>query len=286
MKYNEYQNIAIIGDRVVDTARWIGVHPSLMATASIPMIETIMPLSRQVECTACVLGRKRSAFFGVARKMGISKVILEHNDSVEINPSDSRGAILEMGFDVEIVDFSGDVENGIRDTCRVLGKEKRVQKIILQYQKSLKRAHELASWKADCRVLVLLGIINSATGEEFLLAEDSGALDSEIFEKMGCMNVSPMVGTPIEYSQSESIRLVRDLVGLEEAAPDLIALTCSPVPGLKAIGEYIKKAGTVSNVPALKNHAILALPHCCETEPIQLPMVIEAWVDALSRVSF
>lgn len=281
----EYQNVALIGDRVVDAARWIGVHPSLMATAHIPMIEAKMPVSRQVECTACVLGRRRSAFFGAARRMGIARVVVERNAGDDINPYESVDMVRSQGFSVDVADFSHGVENGIREMCAILGKSHRSRERVATYRTALTNAQERLQQIRGCRVLALMGIVYPVSGDEYLLTEDAGALDEFILAPSACVNVSGLVGSRDESQEEQDIRVVHDIDGIVEAAPDLIALTCSPVPGLKAVHTRIAANPRLLDVPALTNHALFSLPHCCESEATELPATITRWVDAIQRVS-
>jgi hypothetical protein len=80
-------NTAFIGDRLANTARALGVYPSLMATAITPMTETCYPVTRQIECTSCVMGTKQNVFVSAARKMGIKRMILERSPDPELEPS-------------------------------------------------------------------------------------------------------------------------------------------------------------------------------------------------------
>jgi hypothetical protein len=37
-------------------------------------------------------------------------------------------------------------------------------------------------------------------------------------------------------------------------------------------------------VPAIANHAIFSLPHCCEGDPLELPFALERWSEILRNI--
>ena len=278
-------NIAFLGDRLVDTARFLGVHPSLMATAHTPMIETKMPVSHQIECTACVLGAESKAFFGTAKKMEISKVLLEKNNyEGEIDASRGEEFIRDLGFDVEVLDFTKGVETSLKETCRALGIERKADVYIDRYNKSLEKAEALIPGNLNKRILVLLGMTNYGFDKEFLLVEGSGGINDIILNPAGCTNVSELIEAVDDQNDKQDFRVVDSLSGIIEAAPDMIALTCDPAPGLKALNSFTAEHPEIIDIPALSKNAVFALPHCCNTEPMERPYIIESWSEALSRI--
>ncbi len=286
MKKIEFINTALLGDRLVDTARFLGFHPSLMATAHTPMIEIKMPVSRQIECTACVLGAESKAFFGTAKKMGISRVLLERNNNEdEIDASKGADFIRELGFDVEIVDFTQGVENSVKETCRALGVERKAQVYIDRYNKDLEKASSLIPEKLNKRVLVLLGMTNNGFDKEFLLVEEAGGVNDLILNPSRCLNVGEFIEPDQENKETHFIRVVEGLSGIVEAAPDMIALTCDASPGLKALNCFASKNPEILKVPAIAKQAVFSLPHCCHTEPMERPAVLEVWAEALARIT-
>lgn len=282
MKNIKFVNMAFLGDRLVDTAHHLGIHPSLMATAHTPMIEKKLPLSRQVECTACALGRERSAFFGIAKKMGITRVLLEKNNFGEVDASKGESAVKELGFEVDIIDFTNGIETAIKETCRIFDMDKYWENYVKKYKKSLDKAYSLLPSGLNKRILVLLGMVQNDLKKEFLLVEESGGVNDILLDPLGCTNVSEFIEADKIQEDRHDIRVVNSLSGLVEAAPDMIALTCDPSPGLKAINRIIKENPAALNVPAIANHAVFSLPHCCHSEPMELPFVLESWADALS----
>ena len=285
MKKIEFVNTAFLGDRLVDTARFLGFHPTLMATAHTPMLETKMPVSRQIECTACVLGAESNAFFGTAKKMGINKILLEKNNyKGEVDASEGEGFIRDLGFEVEVLDFTQGIETAVKETGRALGIERKASVYIEKYNKSLEKASSLLPANLDKRILVLLGLVHRDYDNEFLLVEEAGGVDDFIINPSGCINVSKYIGPDDEQKEKQEIRVVNGLSGIIEAAPDMIALTCEAGPGLKALNRIASECSEVRNIPAIKNQAVFSLPHCAHAEPMERPYVLEAWADVLARI--
>lgn len=274
-------NEAFIGDRLVDTARAIGVFPSLMATAMIPMIENDFPVTRQIECTSCVMSRKQKAFISVARKMGIEKMVLEKSPDPGLDPSTIAQDLEEQGFQIEIADFSTGTLPGILDTARVLDRGKAGEKTAAKYEKKLNQAKKALPQNLGKKVLVLLGMRQPGTDKDFLLVEEHGSFEQAVLAPTGCTNVAGMIKKTGEPTDDYDIRVIHNLDGLVEAAPDFIALTCEAGPGLVAIRKYVTAHPKARQVPAISGHAIFNLPHCCGGSPMRLPHTLTQWAKAL-----
>ncbi len=280
----ELVNIAMIGDRLVTTAGELGVHPSLMATALTPMIEDRFPLSRQIECTACVMGPKQSAFLGLAKRLGITRIVLEKSPDPRLDAATIASKVEEEGFDVEVADFSGTTLQGIVDTGRILDRGKRAKKIADKYETEMGNAFDRLPDNLGKRVLILLGLPWPGKATSLLLVEEESQADEMILTPCGCVNVGhgiPKTGDPTD---DHPIRVIKNLDGLMEAAPDMIALTGDAAPGLAAIRNFVKQHPQAAQLPAIANHAVFSLPHCCEGEPLALPGTLRSWCRALEAV--
>lgn len=279
-------NTAFIGDRLADTARALDVYPSLMATAITPMIETRFPITRQVECTSCVMGPKQSAFVSVARKMGIKKMIIERSPDPDLEPSAIAGDIKALGFEVDITDFSRGTQIGILETARALGLEKRGEKAAARYETDLDLAQKNLPRDLGKKVLSLMGMSGTYRGEwqEFLLVEERGLFENAVLAPAGCTNVGGCIHRSGSHTDKYDIRVIESLDGLMEANPDLIALTCEAGPGLMAIRQYIASHPEAAEVPAIANHAVFNLPHCCNGSPMGLPHALERWGKAFGTL--
>ncbi|MCG8533361.1 MAG: hypothetical protein MI749_22280 [Desulfovibrionales bacterium] len=281
----ELVDMAFIGDRLVDTARSLGVHPRLMATAMIPMIEEQFPLTRQIECTACVMGHKQSAFLGLAKRLGIRRIILEKSGDPSLDPSTIAQVLEEKDFEVGVADFSQGTLEGIKSTARGLDSAAKGEKLAGKYEEELGRAWDILPANLNKRILVLLGLNLPGNPDDLLLVEEPGmTVDGTILSPCGCTNVGSAIKKAGGPTDDQPMRLIETLDGLEGAAPDMIALTGNPSPGLLAIHEYILRHPKAGEIPAIANQAIFSLPHCCEAEPMALPRTLLRWSRALESV--
>ncbi len=280
---SELLHIAFIGDRLVDTACSLGRHPALMATALIPMIEEKFPLTRQIECTACVMDKKQDRFVRLAQKMGIERIFLEKSPDKNLNPATIAPILGQKGFSVRIADFSQGNVQGILNTGTLLELPEAAQKLAQQYKAELYAARQKLPKNTGKKILVLLGIRNPVKQTVYLLVEDHGAVNDEILSPAGCENVGQYIREANGITDTEEICLVHSLQGIDKARPDIIVLTGDPGAGLRAVYQHLRLNPEQKKLPVFAEHQIFSLPHCCAAEPMALPQTLCQWAEMLCR---
>ncbi|NJB67898.1 ABC-type Fe3+-hydroxamate transport system substrate-binding protein [Desulfobaculum xiamenense] len=276
-------NSIFVGDRVADVARALGCYPKAMIGGQVPMVERAYPFAEQLECILCVMGPKRKLLYKAYEKMGIEYVVLE-NSGDEPNPASIAPELEAKGLRARTIDFTHGIPHAIEEAGRVFGREKAAAKLLRTYEKDIATidAPQPALGK---RVLVLLGIANPEFSRRFLLIEAPGChLDDVVLRPLGCENVGQPLIDPDREIVMEGVQTIEGPLLLEKIAPDVIALTGDALTGQLAIREALARCPSLAHsVPALKNQAVYALPHCCSAEPLSHPANFGIWKEALSR---
>jgi ABC-type Fe3+-hydroxamate transport system substrate-binding protein len=274
--------VIFIGDRVADVARALGCYPTAMIGGQIPMIEKEFPFARQLECVLCVMGSKRKILLHAYKKMQIEYVVIE-NTKDSPNPASIAPELEAQGLKVAVLDFTRGMEQAIHDAGRIFNMPKKAEKVASDYKVSLEQS--LANLpQLGKRVVTLLGISNPQRSDSFLLAETPGGyIDSAVLGPLGCINAAGPMLSSTEETVMDGIQLLRSFTGLEEANPDVIALTGDPLVGQRALRSFVQKhPETAATIPALKKLEIYALPHCCSANPMEYPQALALWKQALS----
>ncbi len=276
-------NAVFVGDQLVDTASSLGIYSRAMSTSIIPMIETKYPCCALIECTRCVMTVKHKFFIKIVEKMAVERIVLEDNGNEALNPASMAGDLRQKGFQVDVVDFSSGILNALAQAGRIFNREKEAQKVVLEYEKDMQAVQALMNRNLGKRVLVLLGITNPHYKDGCLLVEDPDTdVDKKILSPLGCINVGNYcMKTSENCPQDTPIRLIDSLEGIQEAAPDIIALTGDPSPAMLALNLFVNTSRDADNVPAIRSQAIFTLPNCNPGEPLSQPKIQKLWCDAL-----
>lgn len=277
-------NTIFVGDRVADVARSLGCYPKAMVGGQVPMIETEYPFVCQLDCVLCIMGAKRKMLLNAYRKMDIDYVVLERTGG-DPDPSGMAAELEAEGLAVRVLDFTRGLEHAIAEAGGIFGREKEAVKVAAEYGRQLEAAQANLP-RPGKRVLVLLGISRPGAGaqERYLLAETPGGfVDTALLAPLGCENVAGPLLSPTEETVMGGIQLLREFKGLEEANPDAIALTGDPLVGLLALRDFAREhPGQAARIPALRDHAVYALPHCCDANPMSYPHSLALWGQALA----
>ena len=279
---SEMLDLFMIGDKLATAAKRLGVLPRSMATSQIPLIEQMFPGIDNLECTRCIMTSKRQVLYTAAKRTGVYRVSLE-KDSQEslywsgLNPADIKEELEEKGFTTDIADFSNGVHQGIRETGEIYNKSREAERLIKSYDIKLSEVEENIPDCSGIRVVVILGMINPYDGTHYLLVEGNDSyLQKTILDDFKCENKSDLLNLTQDCT-------IKNISQLKEACPDVIALTGDSQAGLLAIYKAVKSDPSFLDIPAVKNHAVFALPHCSGGNPVDFPWVLQEWTKAFSK---
>lgn len=284
---HELCNAIFIGDSILDVGHALGCYPRGLIGGQVPITEKEFPFIRHLECVLCVMGPKRKLLLSAYEKMGIERIIIENSDS-NPNPATIAYELREEGLNVEILDFTQGMESVFEQAGQLFNCPKEAEKAFKKYTIAKAEFAENVL-QLNKKVLVLLGLTRSIKEEGFLLLETPNSfLDKAILHPLGCRNVGEALlqeDAIIALDGIQKIENINILInGLFEAKPDVIALTGVANVGLSALEQAVKQTPSLATeVPALAQHAIYSLPHCCSSLPASLPFIQKEWAHTLSK---
>lgn len=277
----EMRNLIMIGDKLAHTARALGVLPRAMVTSQIPLIEDFFPGIDHLECTRCIMTTKRRILHTAAKRGGIQKILLEKDTAASdywcgLNPSEMENELTSDGYEVSVVDFSQGIHHGIRDTGKILGRDKLAERLIKHYDAQLEEVTALLPLGGKKRVAAFVGFMHPMTHENFLIPQACDSfLSQKVMEPLGLENALEDLAPLDELSPAEMMQR------LTQTAPEVIVITGNAQAGLMAIRDAADADPAFREVPAVKNHAVHALPACSGGEPADYPQILGAWAHAL-----
>jgi len=279
----EKQNIVVIGDRVVDIAYNLGVHPAAMGVrCSIwPLCDKIKMLAKPLGCPECLINAKQDNLTDFISKNNVKLVIIEKSEPFcilkpDVKPTDVAPALKGLDVKVEYVDFSKGIEDAIAQTAALLGKEKAGQDLAAAYAKaSADLEAKIAQGKPGKRVVVLNGVYQPETTKTFIRVElPGGYSDKFILGPLGCQNVGDGL-VPKGQTPDKGHVTIRKLDALATIQPQAIVITGDGAAVQKAL------AATVAKHPELGRTPVYCLPLYIDSSVIERPQIVGKWLWAL-----
>jgi hypothetical protein len=280
----------MIGDRLVDIAYNLGVVPEAMSIrCSWPAVSNHLRTVRNLGCPRCVTVKKKGVVAKVARKLGIKKIMVEKSKNFCLyRPNMEPMKILPLlegkGFDVQVVDFSQGIESAIRQTGKLVNREKKAEELIRRYNRTLKKfQNKLPETKLNKKVLILNGIVQEGTAKGFIQVLASNGYEDRFFlEPMGCTNVGNLI-KPKGTKVKKGVFPLQRLENIGKAMPDVIIITGKAFAVQNALRKSLKKNPSLSEVPAIKNHEIYSLPRYIDSSVMEYPQILRVWTRALYK---
>lgn len=279
-KYPELANSIFIGDKVVDVCGALGVYCKAMSTGKVPMIEEKYPFSHQMECTHCIATAKRKLLYYTAKKMNVNHIVLEKSGG-EFDPADMADELRELGYDVDVLDFTESVSAAVLKAGKIFDRERIAEKVVEEYERDMKEIQEAMPAELGKRVLVLMGLANFNRPDMYLLAEQPGGdVDECVLKPSGCTTVGDCVAG--DGSSGLGFTVLESLDNLQEANPDVIALLCDSYVGQTFLHKALIENPKFAALPAIENQKIFTLPSCSSGAPLEIPEAIRRWIEVLS----
>ena len=287
----------IIGDRVVDIAYNLGVLPEAMSVRGSmwPMVKKLKTVSQLLGCPKCITGAKRKAVPEALVKFGIKRVIVEKNNRYclympKVKPENVVPLLADLDVTIEYVDFNQGIESAVRQTARLLDREANADTVIAKYKKNLAAVKaKLPAQKSGRKVIVLSGTYQPSTGKSILRAEAPGYYSDEFFlEPLGCVNVGDCF-KPAGKKASRGHYPVRKKKGgmvldpLIKANPDIIIITGDAFAVQQAFADYKDVNPALTQVKAIRDMAVYALPAYVDSSVIEYPGILKKWAVALAE---
>ncbi len=286
----------IIGDRVVDIAYHLGVVPAAMSVRGSmwPMSKQIKTSSQILGCPNCVI-KNENIVPDAIKQFGIKTIIIEKSTPYciykpQVKPEKVADLLTGLNVKIEYVDFSQGIESAIRQTAKLVNREAKASALIKKYNKALTGARKnLPLEKSGRTVVIFSGTYQPSTGKAMLRVEAPGGYsDRFLLEPLGYTNIGdsfrrgkakPAKGHyPVKKTRKGMV-----LDPLLKANPDVIIVTGDAFAVQKALADYGKSHPQLSEVKAIKNMAVFALPLYVDSGVIEYPAVLKKWKVALSR---
>ncbi|MUM76735.1 hypothetical protein GKC30_03695 [Pseudodesulfovibrio sp. F-1] len=272
-------NSIFIGDKVVDVCSAIGIYCKAMSTGAVPMIETRYPFSKQMECTLCIMGQKRKLLYSTAKRLETKHIVLEKSGDSN-SPSQMSQELRELGYTVDILDFTQSVSAAILQAGEIFGRKKIALERADTYEKEMTKAQDAMPKSLGKKVLVLMGLSHRKASDTYLLVENSeGDIDNLILRPAGCISSGDDLAKG--DIRGMGFTVINTLEGLESVAPDVIALLGDTFVPQMAIRRLLVSNPAASHIPAIANQAVFSLPHCSPGAPVSIPESMQRWAEAL-----
>ena len=290
-------DVIIIGDRVVDIAYNLGVLPTAMSVRGSlwPMAKEIKMASQILGCPMATTVKKKGTIPAALKKFNINRVIAEKSHPFCLyqpgaKPENIAGILEGTNVTIEYVDFSEGLESAVRQTARLVNREKQADAVIGKYKSAMAGLEEkLPTKQSGKKVVIFNGTYMSSTGKLMLRVEAPGGYsDQFLLNKLGCINAGdafkPADGKPdkghyrIRKTKSEMV-----LEPLIAADPDVIIMTGDSFAVQKALSDYIASHPDMARIKAIRNMAVYDLPEYVDSSVLEYPDILQKWAVALTR---
>jgi hypothetical protein len=286
----------IIGDRVVDIAYNLGVLPKAMSVRGgmWSMATQLKTATQMLRCPYCIQ-QDKDIVPNACKKYQVKRLIIEKNSTYslyrpDLHPEDVAKLMEGTGVKIEYVDFSDGLDSAIRQTASLLGQDEKAEALIADYHERLAAAQKkLPVEKVDKKVVIFSGTYQASTGKTMLRVEAAGGYsDQYMLDKLGSVNVGD-VFKPKSGNMSMGHYVVNrtkkglDLEPLLAANPDVIIATGDQFSVQKALADAVAANPELSQVSAIKNMQIYALPAYIDSSVIEYPGILQKWTVALAR---
>ena len=285
----ERMDIIMVGDRVVDVAYNLGVLPVAMSVRGSfwPLADKLKVVSCMLGCPNCVTAKDKEAVPKAIEKYGAKRVILERSEPYclykkDVKPANVAPLLEGKNVQVDYVDFSRGVEDAVRQLGTLLDREKEAEALLEKRKKQLARMEkDTPESPLNLKVVVLNGVLQSATGKAFMRVETPGGYaDKFMLEPLGCTNIG--AGLIGEKKPSKGHVTIRSLAKLVEIKPDAVVITGDASPIQAAIHEAVENDPMIGEVPAFKNMAVYSLPGYFDSSVMEYPQIFSQWARALA----
>ncbi len=286
----------MIGDRLVDVAYNLGVLPKAMAVRATfwPLTETFRGGSEILGCPSRVI-KKPQTLSDAAKRLSVTRIIIEKNAAFcaympSVSPEKAVPLLEGKGLTVEFVDFNHGLESAVLQTAKLFGREDRVDAVLEGYSSALAAAKDKAKTvKPGKKVLILSGIQQKDTGKVTIQVEAPGGYtDRFILSMMGATNVGESFAANNATASKGYFTAPKRKHGVYldpmlGNAPDVIAIFGNAYAVQKALAAAVRQNPALTKVPAIKNHAVFALPQYVDSGVLEYPRSLFLWADALNE---
>lgn len=281
----------MIGERIVSTAWRLGVAPKAMVGRK-SLWEGSEKTSGVTAFLSCPAG------FAMKKQKAVVASIINKNFPIayveqypepclympDLSFEKSCKLLEKQGVVIKNIDFKKSLLSGVRQIAKIFGKEKKAEKIITTYEKSLSRAEkQMDKVRPGIRIAVLSGIYQSKTGKSFMRMEaDKGYTDKFIIERCRGKNIASEV---IEKSDKidKGYFMIRKIERILEKNPDVIAITGDAFSVMQAINRAVAKNPEFKKTKAVRDCAIFPLPFYGDADPLGYPDALMKWAKALEK---
>lgn len=277
----ERVNAIFISDKIAEIAYRLGVVPAdYCARCCWPMVNKELSTVKRLGCYRT----KVETVLKAADKHNIKFALVE-----DASPAIYKkkwnwyrkygNPLKEKGYNVKRIDFSKGVSETILEIGKLLGKDEKAKELAKQYTERLKMTRsKIPASKVNKKILVLKG-----AGKRGIQVEAPGGYtDQFLLGLLGCINVGDLVKSE-DTEVKKGHFMLEDWQRVAKANPDIIVKCGNPYPVERGLVKALKKYPELSEVLAIKNHAVYTLPGYMDSSVTRYPSVLGAWIDAICR---
>jgi hypothetical protein len=286
----------IIGDRVVDIAYNLGVLPEAMSVRGglWPMARKLKTASQILGCPRCIVMKKQTVP-KACKKFGVTRLIIEKSDPYclykpKVKPENIVPIMAGKEVTIEYVDFANGLDQAVRQTARLVGRESKAEKVIEKYRRELAAARaKLPAHKSGKGVIIFSGTYQPSTGKSMLRVEAPGGYaDRFLLEPLGCVNVGNCFKPSNGKAQKGHYPVRKKKGGMVldpviSSNPDIIVMTGDAFAVQKAFADYQAGNPALAQIKAIRTLSLYALPAYVDSGVLEYPATLTKWATALSE---
>lgn len=272
-----YENAIFMGDKAAEALSALRIFPKGLIGGDIPLVEKLHPYESLIECTACAMGDKHRVLSFAAKKMNADYILLEDNKRDELNPASIKEELINEGFNVKILDVSGNASQILNAAGALFGREWLADRVLrnMEEQKSKIKSEHFKNYK----VLTLLNIRHPLNRKDFTyIVNPCSDMGNILREELN----TTLIGEHSKVAHSEltelTVNAVREIL-TEDI--DLIAFCGDALGAQMNLFKILNSNPELADCNAVKNRRFFPLDFYVDALFWRKYQILLNWQDAL-----
>lgn len=275
----ETVNAVFISDRITDIAYHLGVVPvAHCGCCNWPMARKELSTVAGLGCYGCATV---DSVIKKAGKHNVRMILIEDGRVTKFKDWNWKDKYFEplekRGYEVYAISFSKGIPQAILDIGKLLHREEKAGELAAKYTRDLEKTMKAISASGSGKkILILQGV-----GRRGIRVETpDGYAEQYLIGPLGCINVGNLVrGRDVEVTKGYFV--LDNWQAIVGANPDIIVKYGNVCTVEEGLVRALKKYPDLSNVTAIKNHAVYTMPSYTGSSVIEYPQILRAWYDAV-----
>jgi ABC-type Fe3+-hydroxamate transport system substrate-binding protein len=275
----ETVNVIFISDKITDIAYHLGVVPvAYCGSCSWPMAQKELSTVAGLGCYRCATV---DSVIKKADQHNVRMILIEDGRISKFKNHNWKDKYFEPlkkhGYEVYTISFSKGVPQAILEIGKLLHRQEKAGELAETYTRVLgKTMKAIPASGSGKKILILQGV-----GRRGIRVESpDGYAEQYLIGPLGCINVGNLAkGQDAEVDKGYFI--LDNWHAIAKADPDIIVKYGNVCTVEKGLVRALKKYPGLSDVTAIKNHAVYTVPSYMGSSVIEYPQILRAWYDTI-----